>query len=94
MLDFLETCRGAALWSKGGLGMSHRLGHFEYNFIIGVLLDYLIHHSGGCGRVSGVYFLGLKGPALVSFNVIFFFKKKEKDFLEMLYNNKGPFIAM
>jgi hypothetical protein len=52
---------------------------------LGVLPDYLIRGScsGGWGRVSGVYSLGvgLKCPALVRFHVI---KKKKKEMSEGL----------
>jgi hypothetical protein len=42
-----RTHQGAALWSKGGLGMSHKLRHSGFDSALGVLLDYLIHGSGG-----------------------------------------------
>jgi hypothetical protein len=49
-----------------------RLEHPGFDSVLGVLLDYLIHGSGGLGCVSEV---GLKGPTLVKFHVL---KKRTK----------------
>jgi hypothetical protein len=51
--------------------MSRELGHPEFDSTLEVLLDYLIHGSGGWGHVSGVYSPGVgpKGPVLVKFHV-------------------------
>jgi hypothetical protein len=49
-----------------------RLEHPGFDSVLGVLLDYLIHGSGGLGCVSEVYSpeVGLKGPTLVKFHVL------------------------
>lgn len=58
---------------KGGLGigMSCRLGHPGCDSTLGALLDYTTHGSGRWSRVSGITpQTWVKGPALVSFQVI------------------------
>jgi hypothetical protein len=52
--------------------MSCRFGYYEFNFGLGIPLDYLIHGFGRWSRVYGVYFpgVGSKGPALLRFHVI------------------------
>lgn len=58
--------------SGGKLWTSYRLRQSRFKSPLRVPVDYVIHGSGGWGRASVVYSLGLgtKGPALVRFRVI------------------------